>query len=195
MHAGFPSDCCYVHREGGWCPGRRGLLPGVAGSFLSDSISSRARGWVYVFFTEPQRRVFFRPLAAQSSAWCLTLRHGTAESRHFFTLVAIWLPRGSPCYIHVECFDPRILPALGMFLFPWLPGFGFQRTATNARGWYDDELTKQTRDWKEGFDVGHVPHPGLPPDHPSNIVVEGFNQWPGEVVPLFKVRESSDMLW
>lgn len=84
---------------------------------------------------------------------------------------------------------------LGCFCFPWLPGFGFQRTATNARGWYDDELTKQTRDWKEGFDVGHVPHPGLPPDHPSNIVVEGFNQWPGEVVPLFKVRESSDIFW
>lgn len=64
-----------------------------------------------------------------------------------------------------------------------------QRSATNARGWYDDELTKQTRDWKEGFDVGHVPDPGLPPDHPSNIVAEGYNQWPADK-PEFKVRGS-----
>lgn len=64
-----------------------------------------------------------------------------------------------------------------------------QRTETNARGWYDDELTKQTRDWKEGFDVGHVPEPDKPPEHPSNVVVEGYNQWPGESVPSFKVRE------
>lgn len=64
-----------------------------------------------------------------------------------------------------------------------------QRTASNARGWYDDELTKQTRDWKEGFDVGHVPEPKLPPDHPSNVVVEGYNQWPSPgTVPGFKVR-------
>lgn len=39
--------------------------------------------------------------------------------------------------------------------------------------------------------MGHVLHPDMPPDHPSNVVVEGYNQWPGEVVPLFKVRESS----
>lgn len=65
-----------------------------------------------------------------------------------------------------------------------------QRTETNARGWYDDELTKQTRDWKEGFDVGHVPRPDLPPDHPSNVVVEGYNQWPDESLPLFKVCDT-----
>lgn len=63
-----------------------------------------------------------------------------------------------------------------------------QRTETNARGWYDDELTKQTKDWKEGFDLGHVPDPDKPPDHPSNVVVEGYNQWPNESVPFFKVR-------
>eukprot|EP01050_Picozoa_sp_SAG11_P014800 SAG11_NODE_1859_length_4157_cov_6.963282_3_plen_96_part_00 len=29
-----------------------------------------------------------------------------------------------------------------------------RRTAKNSKGWYDDELTKQRVDWKEGFDVG-----------------------------------------
>lgn len=67
--------------------------------------------------------------------------------------------------------------------------FFSQRTETNARGWYDDELTKQTKDWKEGFDVGHVPRPDMPPDHPLNVVVEGYNQWPDESLPLFKVRD------
>ncbi|CAM9441614.1 unnamed protein product, partial [Hapterophycus canaliculatus] len=61
-----------------------------------------------------------------------------------------------------------------------------QRAATNARGWYDDELTKRTRDWKEGFDFGHVPDADLPPDHPKNVVQDGYNQWPDESVPAFK---------
>lgn len=61
-----------------------------------------------------------------------------------------------------------------------------QRTEKNARGWYDDELTKQTKDWKEGFDMGHVPAPDMPPDHPSNVVEEGFNQFPSNT-PGFKV--------
>ena len=32
-----------------------------------------------------------------------------------------------------------------------------RRTADNSRGWYDDELTKQRRDWKEGLDFGTTP--------------------------------------
>lgn len=70
-----------------------------------------------------------------------------------------------------------------------------QRTATNARGWYDDELTKRTRDWKEGFDFGHVPDADLPPDHPTNIVQDGYNQWPGESTPLFKVGDRWVHMW
>ena len=29
-----------------------------------------------------------------------------------------------------------------------------RRSADNSRGWYNDELTKQRRDWKEGLDFG-----------------------------------------
>ena len=32
-----------------------------------------------------------------------------------------------------------------------------RRSAANARGWYNDELTKQRRDWKEGLDFGSTP--------------------------------------
>eukprot|EP00752_Nemacystus_decipiens_P006241 g5629.t1 len=85
-----------------------------------------------------------------------------------------------------ELLDKLVSKGREMFALPKEQKAKFKRTATNARGWYDDELTKQTRDWKEGFDVGHVPHPEMPPDDPSNIVVEGYNQWPGEIVPLFK---------
>ena len=49
-----------------------------------------------------------------------------------------------------------------------------RRTASNSKGWYDDELTKQKRDWKEGFDVGaqngSLDVSGL----------DGENQWPME---------------
>ena len=32
-----------------------------------------------------------------------------------------------------------------------------RRSADNSRGWYNDELTKQRRDWKEGLDFGSTP--------------------------------------
>jgi isopenicillin N synthase-like dioxygenase len=40
------------------------------------------------------------------------------------------------------------------------------------------ELTKQTLDLKEVFDVSRVPHPDLPDTHPLNKTIEGFNLWP-----------------
>ncbi len=52
------------------------------------------------------------------------------------------------------------------------------RTKDNARGYYDRELTKNTRDKKEVFDFGFKPAPDLPDDHPSNWTVDGYNQWP-----------------
>ncbi|CAM9540730.1 unnamed protein product [Scytosiphon promiscuus] len=73
-----------------------------------------------------------------------------------------------------------------LFSLPKAEKSKFERTATNARGWYDDELTKRTRDWKEGFDFGHVPDADLPPDDPNNVVQDGYNQWPGDIVPSFK---------
>jgi isopenicillin N synthase-like dioxygenase len=57
-----------------------------------------------------------------------------------------------------------------------------KRNAGNARGYFDDELTKQKRDWKECLDVGA---PGsrdwdLPDDAPENACLDGFNQFPSE---------------
>lgn len=47
-----------------------------------------------------------------------------------------------------------------------------RRTEHNSKGWYDDELTKQRVDWKEGFDVGAQ-------DGSLDLVgLDGYNQWP-----------------
>ncbi|MDA9981745.1 hypothetical protein N9H39_03210 [Gammaproteobacteria bacterium] len=60
------------------------------------------------------------------------------------------------------------------------------RTRENPRGYYDRELTKNTRDLKEVFDFGSVPHPELADDHPANYDrVNGYNLWPAEL-PGFK---------
>ena len=53
-----------------------------------------------------------------------------------------------------------------------------KRTATNSRGFADDELTKQLRDLKELYDVGHCPRRDLAADAPENVVMDGYNQWP-----------------
>jgi isopenicillin N synthase-like dioxygenase len=52
------------------------------------------------------------------------------------------------------------------------------RSKENARGWYNRELTKNTRDMKEVFDFGHTLHPELPDDDPANWTQDGFNRWP-----------------
>ena len=54
------------------------------------------------------------------------------------------------------------------------------RSKDNARGWFNRELTKNTRDMKEVFDFGFVPHPELTDDDPTNWTRDGFNQWPAE---------------
>ena len=52
-----------------------------------------------------------------------------------------------------------------------------KRSIENSRGWFDDELTKQHRDWKEGFDLGV----------PGKSEVDGENQWPDtEIIPAFQ---------
>ena len=56
------------------------------------------------------------------------------------------------------------------------------RTRENPRGYYDRELTKNTRDLKEVFDFGAVPHPALPDHHPANHDrVNGYNLWPANL--------------
>ena len=52
------------------------------------------------------------------------------------------------------------------------------RSKENARGWYNRELTKNTRDMKEVFDFGQTVHPELPDDDPANWTQDGFNRWP-----------------
>ena len=53
------------------------------------------------------------------------------------------------------------------------------RSKENSRGYYDRELTKNTRDQKEVLDIAHVPYPDRADDHPSNShSIDGNNQWP-----------------
>ena len=57
-----------------------------------------------------------------------------------------------------------------------------RRSQENSRGYFDDELTKQKRDWKQALDVG-VPGSrtwSLPDDDPRNACLEGFNRFPKE---------------
>lgn len=60
------------------------------------------------------------------------------------------------------------------------------RSKDNPRGYYDRELTKNTRDLKEVFDFGKTPHPELADDHPANQdMINGYNLWP-QGLPEFK---------
>ena len=62
-----------------------------------------------------------------------------------------------------------------------------ERSKNNARGWFNRELTKNTRDMKEVFDFGFIPHPELPDDDPTNWTRDGCNQWPKErLCPEFR---------
>jgi isopenicillin N synthase-like dioxygenase len=61
------------------------------------------------------------------------------------------------------------------------------RSKENARGWYNRELTKNTRDMKEVFDFGRTARPELPDDDPANWTQDGFNRWPDvRLCPDFK---------
>jgi isopenicillin N synthase-like dioxygenase len=60
----------------------------------------------------------------------------------------------------------------------------WKRGDGNSRGYFDDELTKQKRDWKEALDFG-VPGQrtwSVPDDcdDPPNKCLDGFNQFPTE---------------
>lgn len=53
-----------------------------------------------------------------------------------------------------------------------------RRTFENVYGYYESELTKNVRDWKELFDYGPKPRPDLPDNAPENTTLDGHNQWP-----------------
>eukprot|EP00548_Thalassiothrix_antarctica_P020767 CAMPEP_0194192946 /NCGR_PEP_ID=MMETSP0154-20130528/72769_1 /TAXON_ID=1049557 /ORGANISM="Thalassiothrix antarctica, Strain L6-D1" /LENGTH=413 /DNA_ID=CAMNT_0038916817 /DNA_START=83 /DNA_END=1324 /DNA_ORIENTATION=+ len=65
----------------------------------------------------------------------------------------------------------------------------WKRNEGNSRGFFDDELTKQRRDWKEALDFG-VPGTrdwSVDDDHSSNQCLDGWNQLPSEeVLPNFR---------
>jgi isopenicillin N synthase-like dioxygenase len=55
-----------------------------------------------------------------------------------------------------------------------------RRSQDNARGYFDDELTRRKRDWKECLDAG-VPGSrswGAPDDGPANACLDGCNRFP-----------------
>jgi isopenicillin N synthase-like dioxygenase len=65
----------------------------------------------------------------------------------------------------------------------------WKRNAGNARGWFNDELTKQKLDWKEALDLGV---PGTRDwttrdDDAENKCLDGWNQLPSEdILPNFR---------
>jgi isopenicillin N synthase-like dioxygenase len=65
----------------------------------------------------------------------------------------------------------------------------WKRNQSNSRGYFDDELTKQRRDWKEALDFG-VPKSrdwSLPDASPENHCLDGLNQLPSkDVLPDFR---------
>lgn len=66
---------------------------------------------------------------------------------------------------------------------------GLKRDESNSRGFFDDELTKRRRDWKEAIDVG-VPGSrdwSVADDDEANECLDGFNRFPGgEHAPEFR---------
>ena len=75
------------------------------------------------------------------------------------------------------------------FQLPHETKLQWKRNDANARGFFDDELTKQRKDWKQALDFG-VPGSrdwSLPDDDPSNMCLDGWNQFPSsEVLPDFR---------
>lgn len=63
-----------------------------------------------------------------------------------------------------------------------------KRSANNARGYFDDELTKQRRDWKEALDVGRPASCSwdVRDGDASNECLEGYNVFPDELLPDFR---------
>lgn len=75
------------------------------------------------------------------------------------------------------------------FSLPYDTKLKLKRNAQNARGYFDDELTKRRRDWKEALDVG-VPGSkdwDTPDFDESNACLDGMNQFPTqEECPNFR---------
>jgi isopenicillin N synthase-like dioxygenase len=66
------------------------------------------------------------------------------------------------------------------FSLPYETKLALKRDPVNARGYFDDELTKRRRDWKECLDVG-VPGSrnwDIPDGDDANSCLDGYNRFP-----------------
>jgi len=83
--------------------------------------------------------------------------------------------------------SPKLLSSFqqamsSFFALPYNTKVKLKRNANNARGYFDDELTKRKRDWKEALDVG-IPGSrdwNILDDDGSNMCLDGYNQFPTE---------------
>ena len=69
------------------------------------------------------------------------------------------------------------------FALPDADKRGIERTATNSWGFYDRELTKNRRDWKQVFDVG--------PDEVDGPLAGMTAQWPRALPALRPMMKPS----
>lgn len=70
----------------------------------------------------------------------------------------------------IEAFDQAVMRFFGR---DKAYKYKIKRNAENSRGYFDDELTKQTRDWKEAVDIG-----AQDGDIDGRSLIDGCNQWP-----------------
>lgn len=86
----------------------------------------------------------------------------------------------------IECYLERCRE---FFVLPLAVKLQWKRNEGNSRGFFNDELTQQKRDWKEALDVG-VPGSrdwSTADDSPENKCLDGWNQLPSEdVLPSFR---------
>ena len=74
--------------------------------------------------------------------------------------------------------------AARFFALPFEQKVRLKRDSRNARGYFDDELTKRRRDWKEALDVGA---PGGGDWHAEHARLDGVNRFPAtEECPDFR---------
>ncbi len=91
--------------------------------------------------------------------------------------------------ISSELIDAYLECCKEYFALPLETKLQWKRNEGNARGFFNDELTQQKRDWKEALDVG-VPGSrdwSIPDEDPENKCLDGWNQLPSEkVLPNFR---------
>ncbi len=88
--------------------------------------------------------------------------HEACRDWGFFQVVGHELPR--------ELIDATHASMRSFFALPLEAKYAIERSATNSWGYYDRELTKNTRDWKQVFDVG--------PDETEGPLAGMKAQWP-----------------